>query len=212
MDSQRGEARIIDAAETLFAERGLDGVTTREILDAAGQKNQSALQYHFGSREGLILALLADRFARIDKRRMELFSATKRPGKLDLRAYVEALVLPLAEEVRTRQGGDAFIRVLAQLVHRPGFDALAITRAAKFEGLRLINTEAEAQLVHLPKSERPLRTRMMLSLMVGTISAWSLYHKRTVPFDVMLNGLIAALMALASAPPSPRTSPNTQRR
>ena len=48
----------IDAAEALFAERGLDGVTTREILDAAGQKNQSALQYHFGSREGLILALV----------------------------------------------------------------------------------------------------------------------------------------------------------
>jgi hypothetical protein len=121
-----------------------------------------------------------------------------------LRGFIDAVVLPLAEEVRTRAGGDAFIRVLAQLVHRPGFDTLAVTGASKFEGLRRINSETERHLAHLPKGQRQLRARMMLSLMVGTISAWSQYHKRSVPFEVMLNGLIAALMTLAAADPASR--------
>ena len=60
--SRRGAAsrtrdRLLDAAETLFATEGFGAVTTRAILRAAGQRNESALHYHFGGRQGLIEAL-----------------------------------------------------------------------------------------------------------------------------------------------------------
>lgn len=60
--SRRGAAsrtrdRLLDAAETLFAKKGFGAVTTRAILRAAGQRNESALHYHFGGRQGLIEAL-----------------------------------------------------------------------------------------------------------------------------------------------------------
>src|SRR3546814_5693299 len=42
--------RILDAAGALIAERGLEGVSLREITREAGQKNTTALQYHFGDR------------------------------------------------------------------------------------------------------------------------------------------------------------------
>lgn len=195
MDSQKGEARIIDAAELLFAERGLDGVTTREILDAAGQKNQSALQYHFGSREGLILALLEDRFARIDARRLAIFAARAK-GNDALRSLLQAIVLPLAEEVNSRPGGDAFIRVLAQIVHRPSFDITSVLKSSKFEGLRRIDAEMDKQLTHLPRAERALRSRMVISLFVGTLAGWSQYHRHAVPYDAMVSGLLEALRGL----------------
>ncbi len=53
----------------LFAERGVDGVTVREIAEAAGQRNHAAVGYHFGSKEALIQELVLDGAILIDERR-----------------------------------------------------------------------------------------------------------------------------------------------
>ena len=50
--------QLIAAAETLFAERGIEGVSLREINAAAGQRNASSIQYHFGNRDGLLAAVI----------------------------------------------------------------------------------------------------------------------------------------------------------
>ena len=54
---------MIDAAERLAAERGMAAMSLREVQAAAGQRNKSAAQYHFGSRAGLIEARSCERFA-----------------------------------------------------------------------------------------------------------------------------------------------------
>jgi AcrR family transcriptional regulator len=64
--------RLLNVAEGLFLEHGLDDVSLRTIVREAGQKNQSALQYHFGGRDGLIAAILNRRVAQIESRRREL--------------------------------------------------------------------------------------------------------------------------------------------
>ena len=46
---------LINAAEELFAQSGIDGVSLRQINVTAGQKNSSAVHYHFGSKESLII-------------------------------------------------------------------------------------------------------------------------------------------------------------
>ena len=53
-------ARIKIAARKLFAERGLEAVTVREIVAEAGARNGGSLNYYFESKEGLIAELLAD--------------------------------------------------------------------------------------------------------------------------------------------------------
>lgn len=63
---------LIQAAERLFAERGSDAVSLREITAAAGATNASAIQYHFGDRRGLIRAVLAKHDAAIEARRHAL--------------------------------------------------------------------------------------------------------------------------------------------
>ena len=60
-DSLRTQAVLISTAERLFAERGLEAVSLSEINRDAGQRNKSALHYHFGSRDGLLKALLEKR-------------------------------------------------------------------------------------------------------------------------------------------------------
>src|ERR1700745_1380001 len=50
---------ILDAAERRFAERGLAGVSVREIAAEAGLKNQASLYHHFRGKRALYEAVLA---------------------------------------------------------------------------------------------------------------------------------------------------------
>ena len=57
-DATETRNRLRREAERLFARRGVYEATLREITEAAGQRNVSALNYHFGSREGIVQAIL----------------------------------------------------------------------------------------------------------------------------------------------------------
>src|SRR5438128_2462018 len=90
---------LIRAGERLFAERGISSVSLREINAAAEQKNSSALHYHFGSRAGLLHAVLAQHVDAIRDARVGLAREITDDGTLDLRTasrvWVEPLAVPL---------------------------------------------------------------------------------------------------------------------
>ncbi len=117
------QRQLISAAETLFADRGIDGVSLREITVEAGVRNSTALQYHFGTREGLVRAVLRKHFGGIEVRRDELLDDYERVGDDDLRTLVAAYVRPLAAKLDDADGGRAYLRITAQLVNRPTFRA-----------------------------------------------------------------------------------------
>lgn len=84
--------RLVVAAERLFAQHGIDGVSLRQIAAEAGSANNSAVHYHFGSKAALIAAIFRHRLPRlIDERR--LLSTRCEPD--DLRARLEAHFLPV---------------------------------------------------------------------------------------------------------------------
>ncbi|MCB0970257.1 MAG: hypothetical protein KDA97_01885, partial [Acidimicrobiales bacterium] len=71
---------------------GVQGIATREIVAAAGQRNASAVSYHFGSRQGLLLEILARRGAPVDRERGRRRAALgDRPSVAEL---VRCLVAP----------------------------------------------------------------------------------------------------------------------
>ena len=86
--------QLVLTAERLFAVHGIDGVPLRQIGTAAGMANKSAVQYHFGSKEGLVEAILVNRLDDLDRRRALLQARTSAD---DLRGVVEAHHLPLIE-------------------------------------------------------------------------------------------------------------------
>jgi AcrR family transcriptional regulator len=90
-----GKTKLILAAEKLFARGGIEGVSLREIAAAAGQGNHHAVQYHFGSREGLVQAVFAYRMQQMEDRRAEMLAAAEAAGTLlDARTIVEIIFLP----------------------------------------------------------------------------------------------------------------------
>src|SRR5438477_552987 len=84
----RGRARstkekILLAAERLIAEHGVDGVSMRQIGAAVGSGNNSAVLYHFGSKEKLVQAIFEYRLPRLRERRAQLI-AERQPANLPL--------------------------------------------------------------------------------------------------------------------------------
>jgi AcrR family transcriptional regulator len=93
--SGSGREAIMDTAEELFAERGLDGVSLREINTVAGY-SAAALHYHFESRDGLVRALLARAQPPIFADREAAFEHLKNLEAVTPVDVVNALVRPLA--------------------------------------------------------------------------------------------------------------------
>ena len=92
-----GVDRMIEAAERIGAQEGLAAMSLRSVQAAAGQRNKSAAQYHFGNREGLIAAVVRTRMSPVNERRLALLLALDdSAGTADL---VEVLVRPPAEAV-----------------------------------------------------------------------------------------------------------------
>ncbi|MFE5911409.1 TetR/AcrR family transcriptional regulator [Streptomyces wedmorensis] len=107
--------KLIRAAEELFAARGVDGAQLRDVVTLAGQANPSAVQYHFGSRAGLLDAVMAGRQLRTEQILAPLF---EQAGD-DLRELVAALVTAEASELGTDRGRRC-LRISAQLSHESG--------------------------------------------------------------------------------------------
>ena len=108
---------IIRAAERLFAERGVDHVSLREVAVAAGQGNHSAVVYHFGDKRALVEALLARHSAGIDASYPEALEQLRREGRESLRELVRLLVDPLVRKLDDEDGGPQYVLICSQLVH-----------------------------------------------------------------------------------------------
>jgi len=107
--------RLLDCAEALFAEHGLEGVSLRAINAAAGL-SAAALHYHFGSQQALLEAILERRMPALMERRRELLDELEgRPDPISARDVLEALMRPLTELLS--DGGEPGLRYL-RLLHR----------------------------------------------------------------------------------------------
>lgn len=119
------------AARRLFALRGFDGVSVRDIVLAAGQRNSGSLHYYFGSKDELARELVADGAKLIDERRNRALDAIEaRGGPRHLRELIGLMVWPstnLAGDAAEPAQEDTYIRFITmlQMSHRQLFlDAL----------------------------------------------------------------------------------------
>jgi AcrR family transcriptional regulator len=106
---------LLDAAEHLFARDGIHGARIREINALAGQRNPSALHYHFGSREGLVTAVMLRRQYDIEKvveRRLDDLEAKGQPSARDI---IDAVIEPMLERLRTPSGRD-WAKIVPQIL------------------------------------------------------------------------------------------------
>lgn len=96
---ERARTRLLDAAERLIATRGAS-VPLRQIILAAGQRNNSAVAYHFGSRAALVEAVWDRRTDVVNRERAAMMEELHNHGRTDdIPSLMRAHVLPMAHEI-----------------------------------------------------------------------------------------------------------------
>lgn len=190
---------ILEAAERRFAEDGIEAVSLRQIAAESGQRNTSAVAYHFGTRTALVGALYEYRMAPINARRLE-FLAEHPDGTV--RTYVRALVEPLAETLTDAEKAGRpswYLRFLAEAMRYPEYDpasvALERPEASSIRALILGIQEAISPL-RLAPGVFAERMRLVALLVITSLAD----RERHPGTGVGIETLIAAGAAIVTDP------------
>jgi AcrR family transcriptional regulator len=180
---------LLDTAERLMAEHGTDAVSMREISAAAGQANNNAAQYHFGTREGIIEANLDRRMGPIDERRASMIAALGRDPSLE--DLVRAVVVPLAEASRRHEH---YIGFFAQLRVSRRYSRLVTHARPRTSSFQDVRDQIDACLSALPPAVRSQRRWLCGSLIVHAIAEFvAAPAEQPYPgWDELIEGVVAA--------------------
>jgi len=178
---------LLRTAERLYAERGLAQVSNRQIVDAAGQANNSALTYHVGTRTDLVHAIARAHAGPIARRTRELVEAVR--GSAEPRDHVASLVLPYTEHLATLGNPSWFARFTAQVSTDPAYadSVRSDPSLAPFyeEGLAAV----WSHVPHLPAAEAALRGQTARLAVIHTCAEQERAAARTgMPADWPLIG------------------------
>ena len=198
---------LLEQGALLFAREGVDRVTARQLHDAIGARNESALHYHFGGKTELMEEILRLHFAAVETRRAQFVAAIAADGRTtDLRALVHALAAPMAADLENPLGR-AHLRLVAQRSH----PALAYQHAFRVEAPagQAVGRWLREALEELPGT---VRAERFASLRVQLVSLFAARARllddepaERTRNDLFVNNLIDMLVAGLSAVPSPET-------
>jgi len=141
--------KLMRTAERLYAEQGLASVSTRKIGVAAGQRNKSAVQYHFTNRDELIKAILARHTAAIERHRIMMVDALDAAGRPPLTEWMACVLLPTIEHHIELGTPSWYGRFLAQIVVEP-----ALREHVMWEHLRTPSIRRLNELGHLGRPSK----------------------------------------------------------
>lgn len=152
-----GRTRLLDTAEELLDRHGIDGVSIRTLTKASGHRNSSAVNYHFGTREQLIAAVLARRQIVVESRRNTLLDELAASGDVSPTAAVRAAMLPLVE-LLDDAAGRRYVRLLHQAANHPDYHAHTAAEFSASTGRAA--TLAMPLVAHLSPERQAQRLRL----------------------------------------------------
>ncbi len=175
------KSRILDAAEALFAAKGVAGASLRELTREAGV-NLAAVSYHFGSKDGLLRELVHQRFAPINEARLRLLDAAEAeasPAPVPVPILVRIFLQPAME--RFADPAAPFPRLIGRLHLDPHPDLLAWMREIFEPTIERYLDAFQRSLPHLDRAEIFLRASFMLGSMIHVLCNTP-HHKQVFAF------------------------------
>jgi AcrR family transcriptional regulator len=165
--------RMLEIAERLFAENGVELVPLRQIVVEAGQRNRSALHYHFGSREALVSQLLNLRLAHVNVVRNRYLDEVEAAGLGgDVRAIVEASISALADTICGTPWGARYVQVLAQTTFSPRLLNAEMIDSNAMSGVLRARRMIAAALPHIPRKVLHSRQIWFNHSVVYSLAHW----------------------------------------
>lgn len=214
---QSTQQKILDAAQSLFAETGFNGTSLRQITSLA-EVNLAAVNYHFGSKKELIQAVLQRYLVTLMPRLDSEFSAllaAESPAPLD--KVLSVFVRPLLELNQVYPNGT---RLFLQLLGRGYTDVQGHLRWFFNQNygrvLSQLTKLMQQACPNLPPSELFWRLHFSLGTIVFTMASNEALteiaeadYKEVIDIEGVILRLLPYLTA-AIAAPSPIVAQNTQ--
>ena len=178
----KSKQRLLEAAEQLFAERGFESVSVRDVTQSA-KANVAAINYHFGSRDGLVATVVTCYLAPINDERLVRLEALERkfPGKaVPLEEVLDAFVRPLAGAVRKSELSERFFCQLMGRIFAMRGDGLPKDLVSQMQAVsdRFTRVLAKA-LPGLSQEELLWRTHSVVGAMIHMLTHEDMLHRMT---------------------------------
>ena len=202
VDASSTRAKLIAAGEHLFATQGIHGAQMRDIVRAAGQANDSAVHYHFGSRGGLLAAICQQHVEEMEPEREALLAAQgDAPG---LERVIADLVRPTAARLQS-QAGRYFLRITAQLAGHAGVRSGSQPPPLVGPALRTQLVQVQQLCAeHMPADLAGERTAIMIGALTAALAERATAIDAGASFvlddDAFVDNLDAMLVAALRAP------------
>ena len=206
----RTRERLLDAAERLWGERGVEAVSLREIRLEAGQRNSSALQFHFGDRDGLGLALAQRHMPRIAAEQERLYWDLVAAGRQDeVAGLVEVMVRPGAEYLTRGPSERAWTKIVAERMSRPELELNVVAEHVPDLTYR-IGALLHQRLVEVIEPDLAVERMLAVFHSCAHLSAdrarmedlpAGAAGRVTLPFDRWIANLLDMAVAAMTAPP-----------
>lgn len=207
--SQRQNTRdaLVRAAERLFAEKGLGGVSVKDITRAAGARNESALHYHFGDVDALIREVFASRYREIEEARVARLSALRlQKTSNGIEAVLEAAIGPFMAAC-LKKDGRLYARFCVQLATDPRFDIADLIRDIGMPSLEMMRSVFVSRLRGVPNDVLATRLRrtLIISLILAADYSRQIELKTAPPIEDATREAVATLAGFLRAP-SPKAT------
>ncbi|MGW0762872.1 TetR/AcrR family transcriptional regulator [Streptomyces sp. NPDC002814] len=198
--------QILTAAERLFAERGVYAVSNRQVSEAAGQGNNAAVGYHFGTKADLIRAIVRKHDGRIEEIRSRLLAQIG--DSTDVRDWVDCLVRPVPEHLADLGSPTWYARFCAQVMTDPALYEIMIEESLGSPTLRQVIDGLRRCLPDLPADVRAERGDMARHLILHVSAERERALAENVPtpranWNDAATGLTDAVVGIWLAPVTP---------
>jgi AcrR family transcriptional regulator len=208
LDASTTRNKLVDEAARAFAAHGVYGASLIDITRRAGQRNRGALHYHFGSRAGVLCAVLDRHVDFLAQREGELLKIALAAPAGDVHSVVEAIVRPATELAESGWRGRCYLVILAELVEEDpaGLDpdvANALARTGGYEVYALLASRM-AEVSDEVRAERfALATGFILRAVADRARVLGRRGRRGRPQleqEAFVDNLVAMVAAGMSAP------------
>jgi AcrR family transcriptional regulator len=155
---------ILTTAERPFAECGVYAVSNRQVSEAAGQGNNAAVGYHFGTKADLVRAIAHKHNEQVERLRLRMLAETG--DSADIRDWVACLVRPSTERLEALGSPTWYARFSAQAMTDPALHQILVDEALGFPSLQQIAERLHRCLADLPTEVHEERGAMARQLIV----------------------------------------------
>lgn len=176
----------------------MDGATLLEIATAAGQKNRSAVQYHFTDRRGLVEAILARHSGPVQESWIEPLALLRREGLITLPRLAALMVSSLVRHAQRDDGGREWVELCRQLLVHPRISLLQ-TAMVQAEGARLM-AQAVTECIEMPANLAVLWSMRIANLMFHSIGDYLRLAPADLPPAEFEKDLTRAVLGILRGP------------